>query len=79
VTLTPSPRGSGVTTDEIDVVRFLLTVQGGRRAALRTPAITRGFRHVSTTSWPGLRVDRYLAPATRVVTVTPSVATVSGR
>jgi mannosyltransferase len=51
---------------EVDVLQFLLTTQGGRarQALARVP---HGFRAQSESSWPDLRLIRYVATRSRVV------------
>ena len=51
---------------EVDVLQFLLTTQGGRarQALARVP---HGFRAQSESSWPDLRLTRYVATRSRVV------------
>jgi hypothetical protein len=56
-------------TGEIDVVRFLLTTQGGHRGREAAVSVPRGFHGRPLHVWPGLTVQRYFLAQPRVAIV----------
>ncbi len=61
--------GGAAPAREIDVVRFLLTTQGGRRGSEAAVQVPHGFQGRPIHEWPGLTVQRYFSAHPRGIRI----------